>query len=180
MVGEVEAATRRLEPAKDWRDAVRGRFLAARQVMLRHPWAPGLLGSRRSIPVGVLRHYEAILGILIDAGFSYQLAHRALHAFGSMPLGFVQEVFDPADEGASGQAGDDELAAMAQDLPHLTAMVAAEIHDAADPQLGWCDSQTGFEFTVDLLLDGLERLRADQAQRPRSRGRGARGRALNG
>ena len=36
-------------------------------------------------------------------------------------------------------------------------MVAAEMHDAADPTLGWCDGQAEFEFTLDLLLDGLER-----------------------
>ena len=40
-----------------------------------------------------------------------------------------------------------------------TAMVEAEAHDVADPTLGWCDSQVEFEFTLDLLLDGLERLR---------------------
>ena len=148
--------------------------------MLRHPWAPGLLGSRRSIPVGVLRHYEAILGFSSMPGSPTSSRTGRCMPSGACRWASCRRVFDPADEGASGQAGDDELAAMAQDLPHLTAMVAAEIHDAADPQLGWCDSQTGFEFTVDLLLDGLERLRADQAQRPRSRGRGARGRALNG
>jgi hypothetical protein len=39
-------------------------------------------------------------------------------------------------------------------------MMTAEAHDVADPTLGWCDSQTEFEFTLDLLLDGLERLRS--------------------
>ena len=48
---------------------------------------------------------------------------------------------------------------MAEALPHLTAMVAAELHDVTDPTLGWCDSQVEFEFTLDLLLDGLERAR---------------------
>ncbi|MCY1140878.1 hypothetical protein OWR29_23005 [Actinoplanes sp. Pm04-4] len=38
-------------------------------------------------------------------------------------------------------------------------MVASEIHAASDPTLGWCDSQTEFAFTLDLLLDGLERLK---------------------
>jgi hypothetical protein len=38
-------------------------------------------------------------------------------------------------------------------------MVASEIHNGTDPALGWCDSQVEFEFTLDLLLDGLERLR---------------------
>jgi hypothetical protein len=28
----------------------------------------------------------------------------------------------------------------AETLPHLTAMMAAEAHNAADPMLGWCDS----------------------------------------
>ena len=36
-------------------------------------------------------------------------------------------------------------------------MVAAELHDHDDPVLGWCDSQTEFEFTLDLILDGLAR-----------------------
>ncbi len=49
---------------------------------------------------------------------------------------------------------------MAEALPHLTAMVAAELHSVDDPTLGWCDSQVEFEFTLDLLLDGLERARA--------------------
>lgn len=87
--------------------------------------------------------------------------HRALHAFGSLPLGFAQEVFSPTSAGGSLEAetADAELAAIAEALPHLTAMMAAETHDVADPTLGWCDSQIEFEFTLDLLLDGLERLR---------------------
>jgi hypothetical protein len=38
------------------------------------------------------------------------------------------------------------------------AMVASEAHEA---DLGWCDSQVEFEFTLDLLLDGLDRARLD-------------------
>jgi hypothetical protein len=33
--------------------------------------------------------------------------------------------------------------------------------------LGWCDDQAGFEFGLDLLLDGLERIR-EQTPRVRS------------
>jgi hypothetical protein len=57
------------------------------------------------------------------------------------------------------------MAAMAGAFPHLAAMVAAEVHDAGDDVLGWCDSQTEFEFTLDLLLDGLER--ASRSRDPR-------------
>ena len=166
----VDEITTAVEPAAadtaangtgSWRAVLRRQFLTARGVMLRHPWAPGLLGTRRSIPISVFTYYDRILGTLVDAGFTYHLAHRALHAFGSMPLGFAQEVFSPAAAGGSMDVDTTEvdLAAMAASMPHLTAMVAAEVHAATDPTLGWCDGQVEFEFTLDLLLDGLDRLR---------------------
>jgi AcrR family transcriptional regulator len=159
VVGKVDAAP---GGTGDWRATLRGWFLIAREVMLRHPWAPTLMGPGRGVPAVVYAYYERILATLIEAGFSYRIAHRALHAFGSMPLGFVQELFspDPGSSGSSDQAGEAELAAMAGALPHLAAMVAAELHDATDPVLGWCDSQVEFEFTLDLLLDGLDRFRS--------------------
>ena len=141
-----------------WRAQLRGRCLAARRVMLRHPWAPGLIGSRPTIPPILYAHFEAVLATLIGGGFSYRLGHRALHALGSMVLGFAQELFAPA-EGGDSAAAETDMAAMAAMLPHISAMVAAELHDAQDPTLGWCDSQTEFEFTLDLLLDGLDRAR---------------------
>jgi hypothetical protein len=77
----------------------------------------------------------------------------------------------PQDDGAdAGADADAELAAMAMAFPHLAAMVASELHDNAEDPLGWCDSQAEFEFTLDLLLDGLAR--AQQAERPRSAARG--------
>ncbi|MBQ0902128.1 TetR/AcrR family transcriptional regulator [Micromonospora sp. U21] len=163
VIAEIDAVVGRLSAngdGEDWRTRLRGQFLAARQIMLRHPWMPGLLGSRRAIPVGLYTYYDGIVGTLLQAGFSHHLAHRALHAFGSLPLGFAQEVFSPA-AGASMEAdvAEADLAAMASALPHLTAMVATEMHDGTDPTLGWCDSQLEFEFTLNLLLDGLERLR---------------------
>jgi len=143
----------------DWQATLRRRFLTARTVMLKHPWAPGLMGSRTSIPPSAFAIYESLLATLIEAGFSYHLAHRALHSFGSMPLGFVQELFNPAAAGgdADNEIAEAELAAMAEILPHLTAMVAAELHDNDGDVLGWCDSQAEFEFTLDLLLDGFAR-----------------------
>lgn len=165
VVGEIDAAISRLDAIgtdRDWRPRLRQQFLAAREVMLCHPWAPGLIGTRPTIPAGLYTYYDGIVGTLIDAGFSYRIAHRALHAFGSLPLGFAQEVFSPTSAGGSLEAetAEAEMAAMAEALPHMTAMMTAEAHDVADPTLGWCDSQTEFEFTLDLLLGGLERLRS--------------------
>jgi len=157
MVEALVAAIAPAGPGRDWRQTIRMRFLAARKVMLRHRWAPALIGTRTTIPPCIYAYYDWILATLVAGGFNHHLAHRALHAFGSMPLGFVQELFAPAAPGDAPSA--DELDAMATALPHLTAMVAAEMHDAGDDPLGWCDSQAEFEFTMDLILDGLERAR---------------------
>lgn len=164
VVGQVHQATAALSGAEDWRSALRQRCLAARTVMLKHPWTPGLIGSRTRVPPSVYDHYEAILATMIQGGLSYHLAHRGLHALGSMVLGFVQELFSPAApvgsapvSSAEVDPAEEKLAEMADQLPHMTAMVASEIHDNDGDMLGWCDSQAEFEFTLDLLLDGLAR-----------------------
>lgn len=161
VVTEIRAEVEQVDAENGWRAALRGRCLAARKVMLRHPWAPGLIGSRPTIPPSLYPHFEEVLATLIRGGFSYHLGHRALHALGSMVLGFTQELFSPAAAGGSVDvaAAEADLATMAEALPHLMAMAAAELHNADDPTLGWCDSQTEFEFTLDLLLDGLDRAR---------------------
>ena len=158
VMAEVDTAMADLEPAEDWRQTVRQRCLAARAVMLVHPWAPVLISSRTSIPPAVYDHFETLVRVMIDAGFSYRLAHRALHSLGSMVLGFVQELFRPegvADD-ESPQDSAEAFAQLAETLPHIAAMVTTEVHDNDGDMLGWCDSQAEFEFTLDLLLDGFE------------------------
>ena len=160
VLAEVHAAvSARVSPDDDWRTALRHRCLAAREVMVRHRWAPGLLGSRSSIPPGLYPYYEEILATMVGGGLDYHLAHRAIHSLGTMVLGFTQELFSPESEGGTldEEAAEAELAAMAAALPHLSAMVASELHDHDEDPLGWCDSQREFEFTLDLLLDGLAR-----------------------
>ena len=51
------------------------------------------------------------------------------------------------------------LEQMADQLPYLVGMMMEVAHDDPDSTLGWCDDQTEFEFGLDLILDGLERLR---------------------
>jgi AcrR family transcriptional regulator len=167
VVGEIQTEIGRLESTgtgADWRTAMRRRCLTAREVMLRHPWAPGLIGSR-AIPPSAYLYYEGILATLVAGGFSYHLAHRALHALGSMPLGFVQEPFSPAPPTDGVDPSEEQMAEMAEALPHLMAMVAAELHAAEEQMLSWCDSQVEFEFTLDLLLDGLARKQATALQK---------------
>lgn len=151
------------EAQGDWREEVRARSLAARRVMLRHPWAPSLITSRAAIPLEIQSVFEAVLAAMIRGGLSYRIAHRGMHALSSMVLGFVQEPFS-APNGPAQQSPELDaamLAAMAEQFPHTSAMVAAELHAEGEVSLGWCDTQTEFEFTLGLLLDGLDRAAAD-------------------
>ncbi len=143
----------------DWKKAVRQRVLSAREVLLRHPWATGLFESRTTTSMEVLRYYDALLGLMRDGGFSFDQAHHAMHALGSRALGFSQELFSPTGTGATAPDAA-TLESMAASLPNLTGMLKEIVHDDPDSTLGWCDDQAEFEFGLDLLLDGLDRLRA--------------------
>lgn len=161
IAGEINDVVGRLAAGSagaGWKTAARQRILAAREVLLRHPWAPAIFETRATVSPAILRYYDGLLGLMRDGGFSYDLAHHALHALGSRALGFSQEMFSPGDS-----AGDDMdpamLESMAGQFPHLAGMLAEIVHDDPDSTLGWCDDQAEFEFGLDLILDGLERMR---------------------
>lgn len=163
---EINQAVDRVEVpsgAASWKTAMRRRILAARQVLLGHPWAPGLFETRTTTSPAIIRHFDTLVGLMRDGGFSHDLAHHALHALGSRALGFSQELFDPGDGAGPGDASA-VPADMVGQFPHLAAMLTEIAHDDPGSTLGWCDDQTEFEFGLDLILNGLDGLR--QASRP--------------
>jgi AcrR family transcriptional regulator len=162
IMSEIDEAVNRTgapSAEDDWKTAMHMRILAARGVMLRHPWAPGVFETRTTTSLAVARYFDAVLGLLRRGGFSYDLAHHALHALGSRALGFAQELFEPDNNGGGDEAAADMLEQMADQLPYLVEMMTEVAHDDPDSTLGWCDDQVEFEFGLDLILDGLERLR---------------------
>jgi AcrR family transcriptional regulator len=165
IAAEINDVVERLaEPSAGtgWKTAIRRRILSAREVFLRHPWAPGVFEERASMSPAVLRYYDGLVGLMRDGGFSYDLAHHALHALGSRALGFSQEPFAPGDGpggGAGAAAPPPDAEQMAAQFPHLAGMLAEIVHDDPDSTLGWCDDQAEFEFGLDLILDGLDGMR---------------------
>lgn len=158
--GIVDVVVSEIEPAAagpDWRSSLRGTILAARRTMLRHPWVARVIESRPDPSPSTLRHMERVLDIIRGAGFSLDLAHHALHVLGSRVLGFSQDLFDDSDDARP----DPEAAAMlarqlAVSHPRLGELAAAVTHEGG---LGGCDDDVEFEFGLDLILDGLDRLR---------------------
>jgi AcrR family transcriptional regulator len=139
----------------DWKTAMRAQILTARRVLVRHPWSPAIIETRSNMSPSIIAYFETVLGTFRAGGFSWDLAHHAMHALGSRALGFTQELFEP-DEGGDAEAME-ALTQMADRLPNLVGMMQAVAHDDPDSTLGWCDDDAEFEFGLDLLLDGLER-----------------------
>ena len=138
-----------------WKPALRQAILGARGALLRHPWTPDVIETRVAPGPAMLRQYDTVMGILRGGGFSLDLTHHAIHMLGSRLLGFTRELFDDSPD------LDVETAqAMAQQLrptlPHVAEMALAATHDGG---LGGCDTNFEFEFALDVILDGLERLR---------------------
>ena len=80
-------------------------------------------------------------------------------SLGSMLFGFTQELFEPTAD--SGGATPEELEQLALAIPHLARLAEVAAHEA-EGSLSMCDTRSEYEFTLGLILDGLEaqRLRA--------------------
>ena len=139
----------------DWKTSLRQMSLAARGVVLAHPWAPQPIESRTAPGPAAMRYINVVLGVLREGGFTVAQAHHALHILGSRLLGFTQMLFDDSGD------GDPETAAAVAEqlgatLPYVAEMALAIAHTGT---LGPCDDDAEFEFALDFILDGLERLR---------------------
>lgn len=163
ILAEVNREVAALGPreGESWRSMARRTILTARSVMLRHPWAPDVLETRTKTTPESIRYFHGLIAILRTGGLSYDLIHHAMHALGSRALGFSQEMFRP-DSASDDEVDEEMIAAIANDFPLMAEMLSEVAHDDPDSTLGWCDDQTEFEFGLDLLLDGLERLGADE------------------
>jgi len=140
----------------DWKSSLRTSAISAYEVLVRHRWAANLVLSGPGVSPARLRHMNGILGVLRISGFSPEMTDHAYHALDSHIMGFALWV-------ASMNLGSEEdLKAMAaeflttlsrEELPHLAEHVEQHLKPS-DP-----NDEGEFEFGLDLILDGLERLR---------------------
>jgi AcrR family transcriptional regulator len=152
VFGEIDLPT----SGTDWRAALRRRAISAREVLSRHRWAIGLMESRSTPGPATLRHHDTVIGTLRAAGFSVVMTAHAYSLLDSYIYGFaMQEPNLPFDTG-------EETAELAQKImaqftsgqyPHLTELAVEHVM-----QPGY-DYGHEFEFGLDLILDGLERVR---------------------
>ena len=143
-------------PTLDWKRAVRARILSARAALLRHPWARRVMESKATPTPVVLDYIESTIAIFVAGGLSVDLTHHALHALGSRIFGFTQELYN--DSQSADPIPPEVLQMLAQRYPHSAAVADSRPHQQSSVVGSGCDDQFEFEFALDIVLDGLERL----------------------
>lgn len=143
-----------------WKESLRLRARGVRGVLGKHPWAIGLLESRRTPGQTTLLHHDAWIGVLRRAGFSAAMVAHALAVIDAYVYGF-------ALQGVSLPLGPSE------DIPELAESILASMPIDALPNLAWFTAEhvmkpgysfaAEFEHGLSLVLDGLEaRAKADR------------------
>lgn len=151
-----EMVVREIEPpnsGRNWKEAIRGSAISAHEVLLRHPWAAGLLLSSAMVSEARLRYMDSILGTLREAGFSAEMTDHAYHALDSHTMGFTlwlvgMNLGSREDVAALATAF---LRELPRDMPHLAEHVEQHLKPRS------ADDEGEFAFGLDLILDGLER-----------------------
>jgi AcrR family transcriptional regulator len=158
VIGEVEPP----DPTLDWKDAVRQRVLSARRAVLRHPWARQAIESRTRRTPAVLAYMDSVTGMFRAGGFSVDLTHHVMHALGNRIWGFSPELFEEPRRADPPRLDPEAQEAMAREFarryPHILEIATAATGGDLSGVGQGCDEQFEFEFALDLLLDGAERL----------------------
>ena len=136
--------------ARDWREALRRRAVSAHAALRRHPWAIGLMESRSQPGPATLGHHDAMVAILLRAGFDGRGATRVYNLLDSYIYGFaLQEAtlpFSSPEEMAS--MSEQMLVAVADAYPHLATVQRELVGSGFD----YADE---FEAGLDIILGAL-------------------------
>jgi AcrR family transcriptional regulator len=134
-----------------WKAAMRQRSISAHQVLLAHPWAAMLVMSRFNIGPGMTRYLDATLGRLREGGFSIEEALDAWHTLDSHLYGFtLQELNLPFGVEETQNVSASVLGQIpAEQYPYVFEVITRIMQTGRDED---------FEFGLDLVLDGLERI----------------------
>jgi AcrR family transcriptional regulator len=140
----------------DWRSSMRRRAIAVRDSLLRHRWAIGLMESRRSPGPANLRHHDAVIGRLRAAGFDVEMAAHAYSLLDSYIYGFaltrMNLPFETSEE--VGEVAQSMLQPFpVNDYPNLVEFLTDHV---LKPGYDYADE---FEYGLEVILDGLERVR---------------------
>jgi AcrR family transcriptional regulator len=135
--------------------AIRSSSLAAHEALKRHKWAAGLLMVPGHVRPARIEFMDGLLRALRNAGFSAETTYHAYHVLDAHIVGFS---LWQASHGSIPAEVDDVRAFIDRVVPPAT---YPYLHEHAIQHLedGAHQDVPAFEYGLDLILDGLERLR---------------------
>jgi AcrR family transcriptional regulator len=146
-------------PPGPWQPSLRTAALSAHAVLIGHPWACDLW-AKQAVGPARLAFMESLLAVLRTSGFGSDLAYHGYHAVLLHVIGFTQQQLSYTS-GVLASRADEFLAEFsATSYPHLAEHIGQHLDDGAHGTPG-----RDYEFVLDLILDGLARLKRSQQRR---------------
>jgi AcrR family transcriptional regulator len=140
----------------DWKTSMHSVATSLHEALSRHRWAITLMETRTRPGPANLRHHDSVIGTFREAGFSVKQATHAFSVLDSYITGFaLQQLtlpFDSSEELA--EAAESILAQFpVHEYPYLAETITEHITKSG------YDYASEFNVGLDLILDGIERLR---------------------
>jgi AcrR family transcriptional regulator len=147
-----------------WKEAIRTGAISFHDVLRKHTWARTLMLSPKTLRPWRMRFMEWLLERLQKGGFSADLTYHAYHALDSHLIGSTAW-----EAGYASFAKNSKMADLAKSfldempldqLPYVGEHVRQHVE-------GFGKGKSQFQFGLDLILDGLERMRDAELGRGR-------------
>ena len=142
-----------------WQEAVRARSRALKELLLKHRW--GVLPLMYGFHTGpfITKDYDRSIGILRQAGFSYQACDQIISSVNAYIYGFVLSRLNfPIEENNYQNIADDYKDFFPKDeLPNLWGM-------SNEIRLGHYSGITNFELGLDFIIKGIETILKEKGE----------------
>lgn len=150
------------EQTPDWRTSIADHAWVARRAISRHRWILAMIESGDHVGPGRLRRHNALLGVLLDAGFSPADAIQASSLLDSYIHGFaLQEDQQQRSSGASvTEAAEGLMDSLPVGLSHLET-IASFVAGGGGPSY-----DDTFLRGLSIILDGLARCLQSEREQP--------------
>lgn len=142
----------------DWKLVLRKISYQMREVLRSHPWAVGLLDSRRNPGSSTLNYQNRRLGFLRQIGFSVIMAGHIVALLDSYIYGFVMQEFALPfldSESMEDVVEDVQGSFNKGDYPYLEEMISESV---LQPGYSFYNE---FDFGLELILNGIENAKID-------------------
>lgn len=151
--------------AADWRSVVRRMAVSYHDALKRHPWIHALGAAPARVGPGQLGYMEWLLRTLRGAGFSPRMTHHAYHILDSHVVG--SSLWEAGITAAIPKGAIPDLAKTV--LQRVPIAEYPYFHEHAQQHIGKVTKgdKHPFELGLDLILEGLDRLRDERPKRSR-------------